>query len=684
MPGPGDTHTVTFARTPKISSYLVALLVGDFVCRSGGVDDVPIRVCSTPDKFPLTAFALEATETLLKLQIEYFGMRYPFGKLDIIGIPDFSAGAMENAGAITFRESVLLADPALSSLGTRKRIASVISHELAHQWFGNLVTMKWWDDIWLNEGFATWMEGKPLLTWKPEWAMELTQADDTLGALGTDSQSATRAIRMRVSTPAEINEVFDGIAYEKTAAVLRMLERYVGEEAFRQGVSSYLSKYAFSNAAGEDFWNEMARVTGKPVDRILASFVTQVGAPVVSVTSNCEGGRTTLTLSQARFAGSPDGPAPPPQSWAMPVCARSISGGAPVCTMLQQQREQLAVPGCSPVLVNPQGSGYFLTDYAPEAQTQLAFAPAGVLSPVERLRLAGDAWWMARAGRHDLGTYLDLAAEYAHEASPDALGEVAGRLGTIVSTIASPADRPRLQAWIRTTFGPALEALGVASRPGDSASTISRRATLINLVGVTGGDAGVQAEGRALAERYLTDRTALPGTLVPTALTLAALGGNEALYQQFLDRAKALTAEPEEYYRYLGALTAFPSEALAARTLDLALSSEVRSQDVPRLIGGLVGRADIRPATWRRIKATWAQLAAKLDPYQGLPGVVGTFGAFCTAEDAADVQRFFADHPVPPAARALAKALERIGDCAAVQRRQQPALTRWLDRQPAR
>jgi hypothetical protein len=290
---------------------------------------------------------------------------------------------------------------------------------------------------------------------------------------------------------------------------------------------------------------------------------------------------------------------------------------------------------------------------------------------------------MARSGRHDIGAFLDVAATYANETNPDALGEVAGRLGTIVGSIAAPADRARLQAWIRTTFGPALKAIGVAPKPGDSDSALSRRARLINLVGITGGDATVQTEGRALAERYFADRAALPGTLVPTVLTLAAIGGNDALYQRYLDRARTLTAEPEEYYRYLGALSSFPTPALAERTLNLALSDDIRSQDVPLILGALLGRADARATAWQQMKTNWSKVAGKLDPYQGLPGVVGSVGAFCSAADAADVQQFFAANPVPPAARSLAKAIERIESCAAVQQRQQPALTRWLDAQPS-
>ena len=287
-PEPGK-HTLSFATTSKMSSYLVAMVVGDFVCRSGASDGTPIRVCSTPDKLGLTAYALEAAEQQLAFFNDYFGIEYPFGKLDIIAVPDFAAGAMENVGAIIFRERSLLVDPARASFNAQKGVASIISHEIAHQWFGNLVTMKWWNDIWLNEGFATWIASRPLAAWRPDWNVQLDDATDTQSALGLDALRSTRAIRIDVDTPDEINEVFDGIAYEKTAGVLRMLEAYVGPEAFRKGISSYLQTYAFSNAAGEDFWGEMTRVTGRPVDRIMRAFVEQTGAPVVSVQTRCTG-----------------------------------------------------------------------------------------------------------------------------------------------------------------------------------------------------------------------------------------------------------------------------------------------------------------------------------------------------------------------------------------------------------
>ncbi|HZC24208.1 MAG TPA: M1 family metallopeptidase, partial [Candidatus Binatia bacterium] len=231
-PGPGNKHTVRFATTAKMSSYLAALVVGHFEYIEGEADGIPIRVYATPGKKEMGRFALDTAEHVLSYYDKYFGIKYPYGKLDLIGIPDFSAGAMENTGCITFREVILLIDEKQGSIDLKKEIASVISHEMAHQWFGDLVTMRWWDDIWLNEGFATWMSSKPLEAWKPEWGFNLDDVVQTGGTLNVDSLANTRPIHQAANTPAQIQELFDGIAYGKAAAVLRMLESYLGEETF--------------------------------------------------------------------------------------------------------------------------------------------------------------------------------------------------------------------------------------------------------------------------------------------------------------------------------------------------------------------------------------------------------------------------------------------------------------------
>ena len=280
-PAAGE-HTIRFARTPKMSTYLVAFLVGDFACLSGESDGVPIRVCATPDKVKLGAFALSGAEFFLHYYDTYFGIKYPMPKLDMIALPDFEAGAMENFGAITYRETALLVDPATASVASQKLVAIDVAHEMAHQWFGDMVTMNWWDNIWLNEGFATWMEHKPVALWKPEWKIPEEVASDLNVTLNLDAEKVTRAIRAKADTPAEINEMFDGISYGKAGAVLRMVENYVGEETFRKGVHAYLEAHLYANATAEDFWNAQTEVSHKPVDKIMASLVEQPGEPLLT------------------------------------------------------------------------------------------------------------------------------------------------------------------------------------------------------------------------------------------------------------------------------------------------------------------------------------------------------------------------------------------------------------------
>jgi aminopeptidase N len=672
-PEPG-THTVTFETTPKMSTYLVAMLVGDFVCRDGRSDGTAIRVCTTPDKIGQAGFALQAAEHQLAFFNDYFGIKYPFGKLDIIGVPDFAAGAMENAGAITFRERALLVDEASASIAQRRTVASIVAHEIAHQWFGNLVTMKWWDDIWLNEGFATWAANKPLAVWRPDWKMQESVAEELQVALGLDTLSSTRAIRTKVETPDEINEVFDPIAYEKTGSVLAMLEAYVGPEAFRRGVSSYLKRYSYSNAAGEDFWAEMTRVTGRPIDQILKSFVDQPGVPLLSVETSCSAGSTTAQLTQQRFWQTPPSGTAAPQTWTFPACVKQGSG-APRCEVMSRPTMTLRLPGCSPAFANAASRGYYVTEYKPGDLAALARSGAG-LTPVERLSLLSDEWRLIRSGRHDISAYLDLAAAWAGDTSPAVMKDLASRVGFVAGAIANSDEVPAFQSWVRRRFGPALDAVGLPGTASDPDDTQSRRAALLGIMG-SASDPAVARRARELAEQYLASPSSLPPSLVRQVLGVAAANGDAALYDRYVAKLAASSAQPEEYDRFLNALPAFRDPALVTRTLEYALSSSVRSQDAPAVFAGALAGPQ-RDLAWRFVRDKWSALVEKLGVFQGLPGILGPLGSFCDRGKAEEIRAFFAKNPLPAAARLLQQSLERIETCAAIDARQSAPFAAWL------
>jgi aminopeptidase N len=666
-PEPGK-HTVTFSRTQKMSTYLVALLVGDFACREGSSEGTPIRVCSTPDKRELTGFALEAAIHQLKFYNDYFGIKYPFGKLDIIGIPDFAAGAMENAGAITFRERVLLPGGSIAGF---KTVATVLSHEIAHQWFGDLVTMKWWDDIWLNEGFATWMESKAVAAWRPDWQVELDASSGTQGALAIDTRRSSRPVRTKVETPDEINEVFDPIAYEKTAAVLRMVEAYVGPELFRKGIASYLAKYAYRNASAEDFWTEMARVTGRPIDRMIQSFVDQVGAPLLTIRQSCGGRSSEVALTQSRLLLAPDGSSEP-RTWTLPACLRTSDGKAR-CEVLDKAALTTTVSGCDPVFANPDARGYYVSDYAPETVRSFT-ARLNLLSRVERLNLLNDEWWMTQSLRHPIGLFLDLAAALADDDTPIIVETLQTRLSYIASNIVDAGQRPQFQRWLQERFGSVLSRLRLTSS-GEVADD-ARRSALTLLLGVTAGDQEVQRQIRDLVER---DSFAfLNWNLKPTALQAAAYAGDRALYDRYHAQLPKLMSNPEDYYSYFNALGWFADPALMQETLKFSLTPAVRSQDTSTLLRSMLRLPWARAATWTFVKDQWPALTAKLGVFQGIPGIVSGLANLCSAADAADVRAFFTKNPVEAAERGIQQATEAIDTCARIDARQSPALAEWL------
>ena len=676
-PGPArGKHTIKFDTTPRMSTYLVALAVGDFVCRQGSADGTPIRVCATPDKQPLTGYALEAAQQNLRFYNAWYAIKYPFKKLDIVAVPDFSAGAMENTAAIFYRETLLLADPKSAPERTKKVIAEVLAHEMAHQWFGDVVTMQWWDDLWLNEGFANWMETKPLKAWSSGWHSELDEVIANQDALRLDALSSTRPVRTKAETPEEINELFDAIAYNKGAAVLRMVEGYVGAEPFRAGVNAYLQKFQYGNARAEDFWTVMAQTTGKPVDKVMESFVDHPGAPLLSLSLQCAGGGATIQMAQERYRQLAQKPVSD-ERWDIPACVR-LPDRSGQCDSLADRAGTMPLSTC-PAWVhgNEDGLGYYRVGYPPEVVRALA-AHVTMITPAERLSLIADEIALVRAGKHDVTVALDLASGMADERQETVVGAVVGMLGQFDEELTTPQSRTKYRQWVSSLFGAAFAELGWSGPASEPSARKVLRAEVLGALGGIAHDPQVLARARALVEQGLQRRASIDPELRDTVVNLAAIGGNQALYDRFLAASKAAVANPEEHYRYLLALGRFSDPALVRRTIDLVLSPAIRPQDTPRFVEELLGNSDTNDEAWAVLRHRWAELQKKVGPFLGNPGIVASLGAFCSDARATEIRDFFAAHPVPDAQRSLQQALERIDVCSAVRKSQSGVLADWL------
>ncbi len=683
-PGPdAGKHTVTFATTEKMSSYLLAIAVGDFEYIEGSADGIPIRIYTFPGKKDLTHFALEAAEHSITYYDKYFGVKYPFGKLDMVGLPDFAAGAMENAGLITYREVALLADPKTASIDQLKTVGGDVAHEIAHQWFGDLVTMQWWDDVWLNEGFATWMSSKPLAAWKPEWRMDLDDARETTQTLNTDSLSSTRPIHQAAETSAQIQELFDGIAYGKAASVLRMLEAYLGAETFRKGVDAYITQHAYGNATAGDFWSALAVASGKPVDRIMPTFVNQAGPPLVSMETQCKAGATTVNLSQQRYfydrekfrAGNDE-------LWQIPVCMKLTSAEAltnDTCELLTAKQTEFKFRGCATWgLANAGAAGYYRAGYSSANVTALARSMQTELTPAERIRLLSDEWAMVRVGRQSAGDYLALAGGLQSETSGAVMAEAAAQIRYIGDYLIGDSDRPAFEHWVRTTFTPPAQQLGWQPAPGESEDRKGLRDQVMFLLGYSGHDPQVLSEAAKLTTEMLGGKELDP-SIRDTAFFLTVNDGGEALYAQVLHHISEAKS-PEDFYRYAQALSQFREPKLLQQTLQATLTPRVRSQDAPFAIAAVIRNPAGRQIGWDFVQANWGQIDKMASGFSA-GAIISATGSFCNATMKDQVKSFFTEHPVPAAARTLKQALERIDECIDLRSQQEAQLASWLGQQ---
>ena len=655
----GERVAVRFADTMVMSSYLVAFVVGPLAATDWvDVDGVPLRVVHVPGKEHLTEFALDVGSFCLRWFQDYYGIPYPSDKVELLALPDFAAGAMENLGCITFRESLLLVDPDTATQSERELIADVVAHELAHMWFGDLVTMRWWNGIWLNEAFATFMEIAACDAYAPKWDRWTTFGLERSVALETDSLSSTRPVEYEVRSPTDAEGMFDVLTYQKGGALLRMLEQYLGAERFRAGVGHYLRRHAYGNTDTSDLWDAIEATSGEPVRRIMDSWIWQPGYPLVSAAIS--GGE--LVLSQRRFSFDPEHDEA--TLWAIPVAVRI--GDREERVLLDGDEVRLPI-GDEPVVVNAGGHGFYRVSYADDLRGRLTAEVVASMSTLERYNLVDDAWNAVVAGTMDAIEYVDLVERFADERAHGVWQSIAIGLRGVRRLLDDDAEAlVAFRGRVAALVGPALAALADPV-PGEPELTAKLRGLLLGLMAVQADDADAQARARAIDAAWEQDPASVDAELAAVATTIIAATGDADDYDRWLDRALH-GATPQVQLRHLHALAEFPDADLIRRTCELAISDDVKTQNAPFLLRGAIGNREHGALAWDFVRRNWATLTARF-PRNTIVRMVETVKLLDRPEEVADVQAFFAEHPIEQAQKTLDQVLERQRVNAAVRAR---------------
>ena len=665
-PAPG-LKSVRFGETPIMSTYLLAFVVGDIVSvEEDAADGTTVGVWTTRGKENQVAFALDTSVKLLGYFNEYFGIPYPLPKLDHIAIPDFAAGAMENWGCVTYRETALLVDPDNSSAGTRQRVAEVVAHEMAHMWFGDLVTMEWWDDLWLNESFASWMGTKAVDWLFPEWEMWTQFVNmDTNRALSLDGLKNSHPIEQEVKNPAEVSQLFDAISYSKGGSVIRMLEQFLGPDVFQGGLYRYLKGHEYGNARTQDLWSALEEESGLPVTDIMDSWVKQTGYPVLQAQADRSSDGVQVSLSQERFVydrllGEEE---PNPEVWKVPV---SVSGpGAAAASAVMESKEAvITLPAPSPAdewyKVNSDQTGFFRVNYTPEDWQRLAPAIRGLELPAtDRLGIQNDAYALSRGGLLPVTQFLELAGSYSGETDASVWSDLASNLRDIEQLVAGMPVHPVYQRFGRELFAPAARRAGWTPRPEDGHLDSLLRSTVLGQSG-SYNDPETLSQASELFQRYLSDVDAVHPDLRGVVFSLAAQAGDRATYDQLWDLEER-TSLQEEKIRLLLAMSRFQDVALLNDALERSLSNRVRSQDTITVVASVAANPAGRETAWEFVKNNWAEFDRRYGGGGfGLMRLVSIVNSFNTEAQKADVENFFAENPAPAAERTIRQGLERI------------------------
>jgi len=672
---------VRFAATPPLPSYLVAFAVGPFDVVDAGrssTSGTPVRVVVPKGDGRFARWPIEVTHEALERVEAYFGTNVPFGKLDVVAAPHFAYGAMENPGLVVVDGSVMLVADEDESIDHRRDYAETIVHELSHQWFGNLVTMRWWDDVWLSESFATWVTQGILDAWQPSWGAAQTRIEQRRSAMAADALADARPIRRPIDTYDDIQTVYDGITYDKGATVIAMFEKLVGAGAFRAGVRRYLDEHAWGSADAHDFVAAISAAAHRDVAAAFFTLLTQPGTPTVSFALDCARGRSVLHLAQRRFR-PPDVATVPDATWQIPVCVRTPSG--PQCTLLSTPKSDLALQGGCPSWVAPNAGGgaYYRSALSADLLARLERAGLPSLSAAEKMSTLGDVVALADAGAAGFGAALTLGARLAGDESRHVVGAVLDAVAWLDDRGLVPeGERASYIRWLDRLFGARARSLGLRQRPGDDEDTRLLRARLVPTFASVTGDAKLVAEARAMAQAWPHDHGAIDRELVSGVLEVAARYGDEAAWKTWLEGAKAARDDGTRR-TLLWALGQLRDPRLVRRSLALIEDPAFDPRDTVALLWSLGNTPEDRQLAWTWLEDHYDALAKRLprDTVLTLPGVAAEL---CDEHALDAVRAFFAPRMsvLDGGARSLALSLDRLRTCAASKAEIAPAVARFF------
>lgn len=677
-----NSKIISFAPTIKMSSYLVTLLVGEFECTEATkVNGVEIRVWSVKGKGKLGLFARDIAAKLLPYLESYFDLPYAWGKLDLVAIPDFSAGAMENPGAITFRETLLLVDPLNSSVETLQGLVSVTAHEMAHLWFGDLVTMAWWDDLWLNEAFATWMAVKATDAVMPEWNFLSHFALERLYAMRTDALVSTRPIQSPVKNPADALQMFDEITYAKGASILRMLELFVGELPFRQGIRAYMKEHALANATTADLWRALSKSTGENIGQLMNGWARQPGYPLVTISGSTKPG--SFFIRQERFLA--ESSAHSNLLWSVPFDSRAVLANAReskptqgYAKALLKEPKMLYNSGLNrqmPFVANAYGMGYYRVQYDSASYRRLLPRVHSGLLSGERFSLLGDQFVLALLGRVPVADYFDLVLQYRDESELTIWKILLGQLEHL-DLFVEPQNKAAYKSFVRYLVSDIHTKLGWHSKPGESGLVKTIRSYILSCMGTIAEEPQAISQARDLFAKSRKEPNAVEPEVLDAVTEIVAFNGNSDDYETIL-RLFREAPTPEIEQRNLLALAAFRSKPAIEKTLSLVLDEKMRKPQSLSLLVRLLRREASKDRAWQFTKANWAKLEKRF-PEQMLAGIAGAPDNFRVESRYLDLKTFFATHKVKAGESDVARMLERVRVNISQDKKSGIAINKWL------